>query len=177
MLIARFILPSLAPLLLLNVAVRAQEPRPAATDRPALAHSFRETTISPDGRWVAWIEKSSANSTAAESDWALFVADLNSPELKPRKIAVSDKPCTVRSPAWSADSKRLAFLSDGDKKGQFDLYLASAALLGLGLTVLVQLLRGRVGSPPAITLAWYAAELMRTRSRRPESPPPSSSPH
>ncbi len=77
---------------------------------------------------------------------------------------------------------------DGQLRGvtenRFDL--SSAALLGLGLTILVQLLRGRVGSPPSVTLAWYAAELMRTRGRQPRDshpgghpgfPAPPSAPH
>lgn len=47
--------------------------------------------------------------------------------------------------------------------------LASLALLGLGALILQQVLRGNV-TAPAVTLAWYAAELTRTQSKWYERP-------
>lgn len=47
------------------------------------------------------------------------------------------------------------------------LDLASISLVGLAGMMLVQVARGHLGRPPpAITVAWYAAELMRTRAAR-----------
>jgi hypothetical protein len=47
------------------------------------------------------------------------------------------------------------------------LDLASISLVGLAGMMLVQVVRGHLGRPPpAITVAWYAAELMRTRAAR-----------
>ena len=62
--------------------------------------------------------------------------------------------------ALDAIDTRIKFATDGT------LDMASISLLGLASMVVVQLARGNVGRPPAITLAWYIAELMRTRAAR-----------
>jgi dipeptidyl aminopeptidase/acylaminoacyl peptidase len=60
----------------------------------ALRH-FNQVEISPDGKRVAWVES------------AIYVQELSDPSAQPRRIAEG------RDVAWSPDSARLAFISDG----------------------------------------------------------------
>jgi dipeptidyl aminopeptidase/acylaminoacyl peptidase len=88
---------------------------------PALAEiantkRFLQTAISPDGARVAYVE-----SLPAAGQSAVYVA--------PRtRITAGDGKSghDEESVAWSPDSKQLAFLSDREKKEQFQLYVASA---------------------------------------------------
>jgi len=93
----------------------------------AKAHGFRETTISPDGKRVAWVESLQGKDGTPSSHSAIFVANLGDSEAKTLRISAGDGDCAEHSPAWSPDSERLAFLSDRAKEGQLQLYVARAA--------------------------------------------------
>ncbi len=127
-------LPSLAvPLiLLLGGIVRADE-RPSANpsldrllDSLTAVRNFKEVAISPDGRRVAWVENLPGKGGTPSSLSAIYLADLHSPDAAPRRITAGDgnSAYSEHSLAWSPDSTRLAFLSDKEKKGQLQLYLA-----------------------------------------------------
>jgi dipeptidyl aminopeptidase/acylaminoacyl peptidase len=59
---------------------------------------------------------------------AIFVADLEPGDKAPRRITAGagNAEAAEHSIAWSPDSDRLAFLSDQDKEGQLEVYVAPA---------------------------------------------------
>ncbi len=57
---------------------------------------------------------------------AIYVQDLKSPESVPRRIPATRESNGIRdeSIAWAPDGKRIAFLSDAESVGQFQVYVA-----------------------------------------------------
>ena len=89
----------------------------------ASVHPFNQVAISPDGKHVAWSEELIENGRDAGNS-AIYFEDL------PNGAAVrlaSAKPAAEHDLVWSPDSSRVAFLSDRDKKGQMQLYVATAS--------------------------------------------------
>ena len=80
------------------------------------AVTFDQAAISPDARQVAWVENGKDGS-------AIFVAEVNAP--KPRRIIAGGH--AESAIAWSPDSRRIAFLSDGSTPGQQQLYISNLA--------------------------------------------------
>lgn len=130
--IAIFLLcSSLIPAMHAQEAARAPQsaPSPQAGKNPALneamrtlfaARSFAQTAISPDGKRLAWVEN------VAPGKSAIYVADMSGAG-KPHRITAGRAASfhAEDSIAWSPDSKQLAFLSDGLKAGQQQLYVSS----------------------------------------------------
>ncbi len=87
----------------------------------ASVHPFDQVAISPDGKRVAWIEEIIENRKDTGNS-AIFIASGGAPVELSAKPASSD-----RSVVWSPDSARIAFLSDREKKGQMQLYVAPAS--------------------------------------------------
>ena len=118
----------LVSLLVPGVPVSAQDRGVAGPrrDEPTKVRNYRETAISPDGKWVAWVEELDDGESSGHS--AIFVTELAVTEAATRRITAGDGKagCTEHSVAWSPDGGRLAFLSDHDKEGQFQLYVAPA---------------------------------------------------
>jgi len=88
---------------------------------PALAeiaatHRFLQTAISPDGAHVAYVE------VLAPGHAGVYIAPRTRVTAGDGKIG-----CDEEAIAWSPDGKQLAFLSDHEKKEQFQLYLAPAS--------------------------------------------------
>jgi dipeptidyl aminopeptidase/acylaminoacyl peptidase len=152
-------------LLLAPAAVTVQTaPKSAGQTRPDAihamfeVHTFKQASISPDGKRVAWVEELPGSGGAPSSDSAIFVADLSDPsrpmqitagEASLREVHVHAPPAKkMRSPApprpsrveaspheehdvaWSPDSKRMAFLSDAASHGQLQLYVADIGSRG-----------------------------------------------
>lgn len=88
---------------------------------------FREVTISPDGRYVAWTWGSD-----------IFVKDLVGASQLMRKVA------TGREIVWSRDSRHLAFLCDTGDQGQQQVYRVGATG---GVPERVTNLAGALASP------------------------------
>jgi dipeptidyl aminopeptidase/acylaminoacyl peptidase len=113
-------------------------------DQSGKTRRFRETTISPDGKRVAWVEAPREKDDAPSTRLAIFVANLGDSEPKPLRISTGDGDCVEHSPVWSPDGERLAFLSDRAKKGQLQLYVAPA---DGGKAKLLTSLKGFLASP------------------------------
>ncbi len=86
--------------------------------------NFRQAAISPDSKHVAWVEDSL--SAAGEINGsAIYVQELAGP--KPHRVSANvDATASEDSIAWSPDSRRIAFLSDGGSSAQSQLYIADA---------------------------------------------------
>jgi dipeptidyl aminopeptidase/acylaminoacyl peptidase len=95
-------------------------------DALSASRQFKEVALSPDGQRVAWVETLKG---AEGTPSAVYVADLREPSAKPRRITAGDSTSAhaERGIAWSADGSQLAFLSDKEKKGQLQLYVAAVA--------------------------------------------------
>ena len=97
-------------------------PHSAPVDALFDLHEFQQAEISPDGKHVAWVESLPGPGGAPSDNAAIYVADLSAPATS-RRISAGDGK-TAREEhdiAWSPDSKKLAFLSDAEKKGQLQL--------------------------------------------------------
>src|SRR2546425_10936593 len=97
---------------------------PAAESMDAIIDSlFRvrqlsEVSISPDGKHVAWVQSHEDPGTGVVS-LSIYDANLEKPGSPARRITAGNGTAeyTEHQPAWSPDSRRLAFLSDAGKKG------------------------------------------------------------
>lgn len=85
--------------------------------------SFPEAAISPDGGRVAFLQEEPAGE-GGRSRTSLLVAVTGMPAERPMVIGAGKLSGALRHLAWSPDSRRLAFLSDGDTPGQLQLYVA-----------------------------------------------------
>jgi dipeptidyl aminopeptidase/acylaminoacyl peptidase len=83
---------------------------------------FTEVSISPDGARVAWVQSQEDPMTGAES-LAIYIHD-NHPGGAGVRVTAGKGAAEFHehSIAWSPDGKHLAFLSDAEKQGQFQLY-------------------------------------------------------
>src|SRR5439155_11089314 len=100
---------ALLVLLVSDSVARGQE-RPAAKTaarRLAKVRHFRETTLSPDGRRVAWVETFRAKDGTSSAPSAIFLADLGPIAGKVRRLTVDEEPCTEHSLSWSPDGEQL----------------------------------------------------------------------
>ncbi|HTX36392.1 MAG TPA: S9 family peptidase [Bryobacteraceae bacterium] len=108
----------LALFLCAAAAVRAQTvvpPEPALAEIAA-THRFLQASIAPDGSHVAYVE-----ALGAPGQTAIYLAPRTRVSAGDGKTGCEEGPV-----AWSPDSQRLAFLSDHEKKGQLQLYVAPA---------------------------------------------------
>lgn len=126
---------SLTVLLWLSLAFAhlgsAQESdRPSVTaellDSILAVHEFKEVAVSPDGRWVAWVEALRLNAAPSPKS-AVYMADLHAPAAKPRRITAGDGQTAhdEHGIAWSRDSGRLTFLSDKEQAAQLQVCIAT----------------------------------------------------
>jgi dipeptidyl aminopeptidase/acylaminoacyl peptidase len=87
-------------------------------EEASAVREMRAVSISPDGSRVGWVEK------LAPDQYGIFEAPSNGtgPAVK---IGVSISKDTEI--AWSPDSRRIAFLSDSETKGQTNIYVTDIA--------------------------------------------------
>jgi dipeptidyl aminopeptidase/acylaminoacyl peptidase len=110
-------------------------------DRLLNVKSFSDVAISPDGTQVAWIDED------------VKVASLDAP-------ATSAAAAGAHGPqglSWSADG-RLAFLADGDRSGQLEVYEEAAGQKPRRLTNLTGLLASPAWSPDGKRIAFLFIE-------------------
>ena len=111
-----------------SLAAPSSDPRIAAIlSQLRTAHVYEEVAISPDGKRVAWVEELLANGKDTGNS-AIYVQQRSS-GTAPIRISAGDGKgyFSERDIVWSADSQRLAFLSDRDRKRQMQLYVAPGA--------------------------------------------------
>lgn len=91
-------------------------------DQLEQVHSFSGVAISPDAKWVVWIEPAPHGADGS----AIYLADRNARAFSPRRITALSNPATYVTEgevAWSPDSQRLAFLSHTAKSDQAQVYV------------------------------------------------------
>ncbi len=128
-------LAALLPLLPLAAAAGDTPPpvRPAGDTLDKLLDSlsavrrYSEVTLSPDGHRVAWVESLPVKDDETTRETAVFAAEVGPPAGDPRRVTAGDGSTAhaEHGPSWAPDG-RLAFLSDCDKKGRLQVYLAPA---------------------------------------------------
>jgi dipeptidyl aminopeptidase/acylaminoacyl peptidase len=105
---------------------------------------FHDTAMSPDGRYVAWVEDVSGAADAT----AIVVRKIGAPATEAHKITASDdgKPHKEDGIAWSPDGHRLAFFSDaGSTDGQQQIYVIDVE--GAGPPRRVSSVKGQLAEP------------------------------
>ena len=108
--------------LILAFAAFAQEnPMDAVLHQLEQVHKFSGVSISPDGRWVAWI-----SGPAGSTVEAVYVQDLQAGGARPKRIEAGNalENTGASGIAWSSDSTQIAFLTHTDS-GQDQIYLAA----------------------------------------------------
>jgi dipeptidyl aminopeptidase/acylaminoacyl peptidase len=123
-------------LLLVSGEVAAGRDQPAAKssldkllDALFEVRTFKEVAIAPDGKRVAWVESVPGEKQADSAHTAIYVGTPGPASEKPRRLTAG-KPNSFHDEhgiAWSPDGSQLAFLSDGEKKGQLQVYVATVA--------------------------------------------------
>jgi dipeptidyl aminopeptidase/acylaminoacyl peptidase len=107
---------------------KSSSPLDSVLDTLFAARTFEQTSISPDGKKVAWVETLAGKDGAPTGNTAIYLADRES-DAPPKRVTAA--PTNVAraegSVAWSPDSKSLAFLSDATKPGQLQLYVVATA--------------------------------------------------
>ncbi len=117
--------------------------------------TFSDVSISPDGKWVAWITDGSGKGNA------IYVADWKKANSKPRRVAAGDALASPQasSIAWSPDSRQLAFLSHDESSPQDQIYSADASSGKVqGLTKLDGYVAGLQWAPDGKHIAFLYAE-------------------
>ncbi|MBV9762175.1 MAG: S9 family peptidase [Acidobacteriaceae bacterium] len=78
------------------------------------AQTFSDVSISPDGRWVTWIEP--AAHTAGNH--TLYLLDWKNPSARAERVIPENGAAAPSGPAWSPDSKQLAFFAAKSSQNQ-----------------------------------------------------------
>src|SRR5262245_51091596 len=112
--------------LLLAAALYVQAPAPSAQkvlEGLEAVRTFESVSISPDGRHVAWVEELGSE----RSEIWIAAKDGSGPARKLSAATAKAPARRERSPVFSPDGRRVAFLSDAERERQLQLYVADAA--------------------------------------------------
>ena len=118
----------------------------AAIDQLFTMRGFEQVAIAPDGTRVAWVE------WLPSGNPAIYVGDLSGSG-PPRPITAAGTGHDEGHVAWSADGKRMAFLSDAESPGQLQLYVTDFSATPRRLTRLTGFLDEPKWSPDGTTIA------------------------
>lgn len=123
--------------------------------------TFDQVAVSPDGSKVAWVVALLGADNAPTGKYAVYVSDLKSTNAEARRVTAGTGggDYAEHDISWSPDSSRLAFLSDRERPGQSELYVADAAGgAARKLTSLTGFLAGPQWSPDGTRLALLFTE-------------------
>ncbi len=86
-------------------------------------HSFSDVTISPDGKWVTWIEEA----RGSNGNSAMYLAEWRNTSAQPHRLSAGKGSAALREGGivWSPDSRQIAFLSNAGSSGQQQVYIAA----------------------------------------------------
>ena len=122
----RPIVASLFAAALFASSLSAQSPDAVLSALERVRH-YREATLSPDGRRIAWSDRI-ADPDGRESLSTAWIAEVEATPKARRVTAARDgKAHRERELAFSPDGKTLAFLSDAGQPGQLQLWTVPAA--------------------------------------------------
>jgi dipeptidyl aminopeptidase/acylaminoacyl peptidase len=147
-----------------NVSTRAQSgPVPSIDDLLNLKR-VASPALSPDGQWVAYtVRETNWDENAYETEIWLASADAR----EPRQLTNADK--SSLQPAWSPDSRTLAFISDRDGKRQIyriEIAGGEAERLTSGEEGVAAFQWAPDGKSMAFTALEPIADAMKTREKR-----------
>jgi dipeptidyl aminopeptidase/acylaminoacyl peptidase len=122
--------------------------------------TFQAVAISPDGARVAWVAPAENSSGESIGGAAIYIADANSSHPKPVRISATpqDGAANEDQPAWSPDSRQLAFLSDSGTDIQQQLYVFPLSGAARKLTSLTGPLADPAWSPDGKSIAFLFSE-------------------
>ena len=119
---------------------------------------YRETSLSADGRYVAWtVNLRDADNTASRNS-EIWLADLSAPGKAPVKIGAARTLAAEHSLAWAPDSSQYVFFSDADTSGQSQVYVQAPGGAARKLTSLKGLLTSPHWSPDGRKVALLFTE-------------------
>jgi len=119
---------------------------------------YRETSVSPDGRYVAWtVNLRNADNTQSRNS-EIYLLDLSKPGAVAQKLSTAKTLHAEHGVSWSPDSKQFAFLSDVEKTGQLELYVESPGGTPRKLTSLTGFLDSPRWSPDSKKIALLFTE-------------------
>ncbi len=140
------------------VALCAGQTIPQLLSTVAGTTQYRETSVSPDGRYVAWtVNLRNADNTQSRNS-EIYLLDLSKPGATAQKISAAKTLHAEHGVAWSPDSKQFAFLSDFEKTGQLELYVQSPGGQARKLTSLTGFLDSPRWSPDGKKIALLFTE-------------------
>ena len=156
--VLRRIFLSVAFAVVLNVALCAGQTIPQLLSTVSGTTQYRETSVSPDGRYVAWtVNLRNADNTQSRNS-EIYLLDLSKQGAAAQKISAAKTLHAEHGVAWSADSKQFAFLSDVEKTGQLELYVQSPGGPARKLTSLTGFLDSPRWSPDGKKIALLFTE-------------------
>ena len=97
-----------------------------AIEALAAAGSFGPVALSPDGSKTAWVERLRNKEGVETGNSAIFATGADGKAPFQKITASPAAPAAESDIAWAPDSRRVAFLSDAEKRGQLQLYLSAA---------------------------------------------------
>lgn len=103
---------------------------PAATDGllDALGAitEFGEVAVAPDGKQLSFVESRGGRPRGREGNGGIFIARLGQADAPLGRVTVGKEPSREHDVAWSPDGRSLAFLSDAERRGQDQVFIAPA---------------------------------------------------
>jgi dipeptidyl aminopeptidase/acylaminoacyl peptidase len=114
---------------------------------------FREVVLSPDGHYAAWTVALRNKDNTQSRNSEIYFLDLAKTGATAQRLSAWKTPHAEHNPAWSPDSRQIAFLSDAEKPGQQELYVQSVGSQARRLTSLAGFLDTPRWSPDGARIA------------------------
>ena len=119
---------------------------------------YRDASVSPDGRYATWTVNLRNTDGAQARGTEIWWSEISRGAASARRIEISKTPALSHSVAWSPNSRQFAFLSDAEKSGQLQLYVAQPGGAPKKLTGVKGFLQSPRWSPDGTKLALLFTE-------------------